>query len=193
MKRIIILATATVLAFTAISCGNRNAKNNATQNATEVSTAMEVDDLLANAATIIDQEVEVEAICTHLCAHGATKMFLMGSDDSKTIRVEAAKLGSFDQKCANTIVKVKGIVREERIDEAYLQQWEQMAAAGGEEHGEDESGCDTEKAARGETGNTTAERIADFRTKIAARNEAEGKAYLSFYFIEALSYEIIEG
>lgn len=193
MKRIIFLVTATALTLTAISCGNRNAKNNATQTTTEVSTAMEVDDLLANATSITDQEIEVEAICTHICAHGATKIFLMGSDDSKTIRVEAAKLGSFDQKCANSIVKVKGILREERIDEAYLQQWEQMAATSGEQHGDGESGCDTEKAARGETGNTTAERIADFRAKIAARNEAEGKNYLSFYFIEALSYEIIEG
>lgn len=193
MRKIIIVATAIMLAFTATSCGNRNAKNNSSQTVAEASTAMEVDDLLATAETIIDQEIEVEAICTHLCSHGATKMFLMGSDDSKTIRVEAAKLGAFNQKCANSIVKVKGIVREERIDEAYLQQWEQMAAAGGDEHGDDESGCDTEKAARGETGNTVAERIADFRTKIAARNEAEGKAYLSFYFIEALSYEIVEG
>ena len=115
----------------------------------------------------------------------------MGSDESKIIRVEAAKLGSFKQKCANSIVKVNGILREERIDETYLQTWEQTLLAEGEQHGDGESGCATEKAARGETGNSSAERIADFRAKIAARNESEGKAYLSFYFIEALSYEII--
>ena len=32
-------------------------------------------------------------------------------------------------------------------------------------------------------------RIADFRRKIAERNAAEGKPYLSFYFVEAQSYE----
>lgn len=37
-----------------------------------------------------------------------------------------------------------------------------------------------------------AERIADFRQKIAARKEAVGKEYLSFYFVEALAYEIVE-
>ncbi len=30
--------------------------------------------------------------------------------------------------------------------------------------------------------------MADYRAKIAARQEAEGKDYLSFYYIEALSY-----
>ena len=187
MKRILIFATTIMLAFIVAACGNRNAKSNTTDNVT----AVEVDYIMTNAETLIDQQIEVEAICTHLCSHGATKMFLMGSDESKIMRVEAAKLGSFKQKCANSIVKVNGILREERIDEAYLQTWEQTLLAEGEQHGDGESGCATEKAARGETGNSSAERIADFRAKIAARNESEGKAYLSFYFIEALSYEII--
>lgn len=160
----------------------------------QVAGTMDVDKLLADAQTLVGKEIEVESICTHICSHGGTKIFLMGSDETKTIRVEAAKLGSFDAKCANSIVKVKGVLREERIDEAYLQQWEsQIATESAQEHGEGEGGCSTEKAARGETANSTEERIADFRTKIAQREKAEGKAYLSFYFVEALSYEIIEG
>ena len=50
----------------------------------------------------------------------------------------------------------------------------------------------TEKKARGETGNTTEERIADFRKKIAERKAKTGKDYLSFYFVEAESYKILE-
>ena len=187
MKKIIILAICVVMATAMVACGNRNAKKNAT--ATEQSELMGVDALLENAENLVGQEIELQDICTHLCSHGATKMFLMGSDESKTLRVEAAKLGSFKQECANNMVKVKGILREERLDEAYLQKWEQDE--GIEHHGDGEGGCSTEKAARGETANTTAERIADFRARIAAREQAEGKAYLSFYFIEALDYEII--
>jgi hypothetical protein len=95
----------------------------------------------------------------------------------------------------NSIVKVKGILHEERIDEAYLQAWEQRIANKTEEkHGEGdgEGGCDTEKAARGETANTSEGRIADFRAKIAARKEADGKEYLSFYYVEAQEYEVVE-
>lgn len=193
MKKIIVWAIAALLVVALPACGNRNAKKNAIQNENSQTTVIDVDALLADAESYIDQEIEVEAICTHLCSHGATKMFLMGSDESKTIRVEAAKLGSFDQKCTNSIVKIKGTLREERIDEAYLQQWEQNEQAAEHQHGDGESGCSTEKAARGEKANTTADRIADFRARIATREQAEGKAYLSFYFIEALSYGIVEG
>lgn len=176
------------------ACGSNGSKKAADDTAvtTEVTT-MEIDSVLAAAETLAGKEIELEGICTHICKHGGTKIFMMGSDDTKTLRIEAAELGSFDQKCVSSIVKVKGILREERIDEAYLQRWEATAAAQtAEEHGDDESGCDTEKSARGETGNTVEERIADFRTKIAARKEAVGKDYLSFYFVEALSYEIVE-
>ena len=188
-KFMIIMAA---MAFVFTSCGNNNGTNNAEQ-AQETSLAMEIDEVLASADSLANQEITMEGICTHTCKHGATKIFMMGSDDTKTIRVEAATLGSFDQKCINSIVRVKGILREERVDEAYLQRWEaSVAASVAEQHGEGEAGCDTEKAARGETGNTVAERIADFRQKIAARKEATGKEYLSFYFVEALAYEIVE-
>ena len=179
------------MAFVFTSCGN-NAANNAEQ-AQEAPAALEIDNVLASADSLVNTEITLEGVCTHTCKHGATKIFMMGSDDTKTIRVEAAGLGSFDQKCINNIVRVKGILREERVDEAYLQRWEaSVAASTAEQHGDGEAGCDTEKAARGETGNTVEERIADFRQKIAARKEATGKDYLSFYFVEALSYEVVE-
>ena len=188
LKNLFILA---ISAIVLASCGSKTneGKNEVVE---EVSSSLSVDDLLLNADSLANQEILFEGICTHTCKHGATKIFLMGSDDTKTIRVEAASLGSFDQKCINSIVRVKGLLREERVDEAYLQRWEAASAVQAEQHGEIEAGCDTEKAARGETGNSVTERIADFRAKIAARKEANGKDYLSFYFVEALAYEILE-
>ena len=115
----------------------------------------------------------------------------MGSDDTQMIRVEAGKLGSFDTKCVNSFVRVNGTLKEQRVDEAYLQQWEaQLKAANAEKHGESEGGCSSEKKARGETANTPEKRIADFRAKIADRKAETGKEYLSFYFMEANSYEV---
>lgn len=190
-KLMILFAAATMC----VACGGNNSKK-ATSTATDVAqntTSMEIDAVLAGAEELTDQTIVLEGICTHICKHGGTKIFMMGSDDTKTIRIEAAKLGSFDQKCVNSIVKVNGILREERVDEAYLQRWEAaVAAQTAKQHGEVETGCDSEKAARGETGNTVAERIADFREKIAARKAAVGKEYLSFYYVEALSYEVVE-
>ena len=177
-----------------VACGN-NQNNKAAEEQAEVAQAVMIDQVLTEGEALADQLIEIEGVCTHICSHSASKIFLLGENEGKTIRVEAAELGSFDQKCVNSIVKVKGILHEERIDEAYLQAWEERIANKTEEkHGEGdgEGGCDTEKAARGETANTSVERIADFRTKIAARKEADGKEYLSFYYVEAKEYEIVE-
>lgn len=155
--------------------------------------ALMVDDILAVAEQEAGKKVVVEGLCTHVCSHGGKKLFLMGSDDSKTIRVESNDdLGAFKTECTNSMVRVKGELKEERIDEAYLVNWENALAEGtAEEHGEDGEGCETEQKAQGQTevsGET--ERIADFRKRIAARNQSEGKNYLSFYYIAASEYAI---
>jgi hypothetical protein len=174
-----------------VSCGGGKKQ----QAAEEAVVAMSIDDVMAKASGLVEQEVIIEGVCTHTCSHGAKKMFLVGSDDTKTLRIEAGELGAFDTKVINNMVTVKGILKEERIDEAYLQDWEARLKAQTEEkhgNGEGEGGCTTEKNARGETANTTEGRIADFRAKIAVEKEATGKEYLSFYHVVANSYEINE-
>ena len=191
MKTKLMMAALFVAAcFTMTSCGGGKKQ---AQNAEEV--AMSIDEVMEKAADLVEQTIVLEGVCTHTCSHGAKKMFLVGSDDSKTLRIEAGELGAFDTKVVNNVVTVKGIIKEERIDEAYLQDWEARLNAQTEEkhgNGDGEGGCDTEKNARGETANTTEGRIADFRAKIAAEKEATGKEYLAFYHVVANSYEINE-
>lgn len=195
MKHILLRALAVALACGAcasVSCGG-NASTKAKTRQTEAArpAALEIDELLASADSLAGKTVTIEGVCTHTCRHGARKIFLMGSDDTQTVRVESGELGSFDPQCVNRIVRVTGTLDEQRVDEAYLAAWgEQTKAQTGERHGTTEAGCDAEKAARQETGATVAERIADFRAKIAARKAAEGKDYLSFYYVTATSYEI---
>ena len=186
-----VAVTLIAACFTMMSCGGGKKQ---AQTAEEV-TVMSIDEVMAKAADLVEQTVVIEGVCTHTCSHGAKKMFLVGSDDSKTLRIEAGELGAFDTKVVNNVVTVKGIIKEERIDEAYLQDWEARLKAETEEkhgNGEGEGGCDTEKNARGETANTTEGRIADFRAKIAAEKEKTGKEYLAFYHVVANSYEINE-
>lgn len=196
MKTTKILMSAFVVGslFLITSCGAQSAKKTADSVETksvEVSKNMSIDDLLSEADNNIGNTVAVEGICTHICKHGGKKIFLMGSDDTKTIRVEAAKVGRFKQECVNAIVELKGTLCEERIDESYLKQWEtRVEAAIADQHGAAGEGCDTEKKARGEVGRTESERIADFRKKIAQRKAENGKEYLLFYYIDAVAYEI---
>ena len=189
--KLMMIAAMMAACFTMVSCGNAKKQS---QPAEQVATvAMSIDEVMAKAADLVDQTVTIEGVCTHTCSHGAKKMFLVGSDDSKTLRIEAGELGAFDTKVVNNNVTVKGILKEERIDEAYLVDWENRVKANTQEHhGDGEGGCDTEKNARGEIANTEEGRIADFRAKIAAEKAATGKEYLSFYHVVAESYEINE-
>ncbi len=192
MKKVnfILIALVTIIAF--ISCTG-NKKNDETYTSTAPTYAT-VDEILANAEQKIDDTVLIEGLCTHICSHGGQKLFLMGDDESNTIRVETNDvLGAFKAECVNSMIQVKGNLKEERIDEAYLTQWEARIAEGVvEEHGEDGEGCETELKAQGqEDVSSEAGRIKDFREKIAQRNEAEGKNYLSFYYIEAIEYTIL--
>lgn len=163
-KKLTIAIAIVAMTFIGTSCGNKQQKS-ASEATTEqsASSALEIDSLLANAESLAGQEVTIEGVCTHTCKHGAKKIFLMGSDDTHVIRVEAGTLGAFDPKCVNSIVRVTGTLKEQRIDEAYLQNWEaQLKAQAAEKHGTGEAGCDTEKKARGETANTPEARIAGF-------------------------------
>ncbi len=195
--RLIFIATIALVAFTIQGCNSKKQKNSDPVKTEQTNLAsqkiLQVDDLLKEAEAMSGKEVEIEGICTHICKHGGKKIFLMGSDDTKTIRIEAGKeFGNFKPETVNNVVRVKGTLVEDRIDEAYLVQWEEKIKAQTEEkHGTTEAGCSSEQKARGETvANSTTERINNFRKRIAERSEKEGKNYLSFYHIDATQYNI---
>lgn len=114
---------------------------------------MEVDNLLADAEKLTGGKVTVEGVCTHICRHGGRKIFLMGTDDTQVIRIEAGeKIGSFKPECVNNVVRVTGTLVEDRIDEAYLAEWElRLKDQIARQHGEGEAGCSAEHQARGES------------------------------------------
>lgn len=180
-----------ILGAALITSCQPNNKQTATPDITQQPATLEVDSVLAQAEQLAGQEIELEGVCTHICKHGGRKIFLMGSNNTRILRIEATKGEKFDPNCANSIVKVKGILKEERIDETYLQKWEaSLADKTAESHGESAAGCSTEKRARGESANTPQRRIEQFRERIAQQKEETGKTYLSFYHLEATSYSI---
>ena len=174
------------------SCGDDSNKSKEQTSAEEVTTAaLEVDQVLADPDSLVGDTIEIEGICTHICKHGGGKIFLMGSDDTKTLRVEAGEsIGSFPQETVNSIVRVTGVLVEDRIDEDYLAQWEARIADQAKET-QGEGGCAADMKANAEAeANSVRERIANFRSRIAERTEKEGKPYVSLYHMEGLSYEI---
>lgn len=157
-----------------------------------VQTTLEV--LNKDASQFLGKTITFSGKTVHVCGHSGMKMFFEIPGSKSTFEVKSTeKLGKFSRRCNNHNVKVVGVVEESRIDEAFLKDWEkQVKAKTAEQHGTEDEGCESEKAAKQEKGNSTVERIADFRKRIAKRNKKEGKNYLSFYHVTALSYEILK-
>lgn len=193
MKKVTFIFVLSTLLLSLNSCQNKNKNKNTEDQQTETAT-LSVDELLDKAESLTDKTVTVEGVCTHICKHGGRKIFLMGSDDTKNIRIESTEqTGAFKQECVNSMVSVTGKLVEKRIDEDYLTKWEaEVKAKTAEKHGDGKSaGCSSEQKAQNESpANTIEARIENFRKRIAEEKEKTGKEYLSFYHIEASSYEI---
>ena len=166
-----------VLAIVFAACNN-NPK--AGQDATAVTPA----EFIEKAPDLVDQLVSMEGTVVHVCKHGGKRLFL----GEERIKVLASnKVSVFDVALEGSDVVIDGFLREERIDEAYLAEWER-------ELNESEVVEEKEVAHKGEPGHDHAEesedhdarmanlqKIQEYREQIAASD----KGYLSFYSVEA--------
>lgn len=188
------------------SCGNKNQNSNSEEAADE--NIVSVDSLLANADNFVGKTVTIEGVCSHLCQHGGKKAFILGSDQNTMIRCDGTEeMGwAFPAESVHKVLRIKGVVKEERIGEEQVQAMErqhseQAARIAAEQNQETAvefeqkaaGGCETERKAAGQENiETFAAQMADYRARIAARQAKEGKPYLSFYAIDANNYEIVE-
>ncbi len=207
MKKLFSLALTAICSLALLSCGEKKTEKAVEDND---ATALSVDDVMCNASDLTGDTVTVEAPCSHLCSQGGKKAFLVGSADTLLLRCEAYPLMGqpFPKDCIHRVLKVRGIVREQRIDEAAVAQMERDFERRNQDRLTDEqngfvepgttarqtqSGCDTERTAQGQKNLTTfAERMADYRARIARRQAENGIPYLAFYYLDALEYEIVD-
>lgn len=106
MRKLFVLS---LLVVFAVSCGNRQLK---TQPAEQTVKVITVDELLAEAADRVDQEVVIAGLITHVCKHGGQRCFVMGTSDAVTIRVEAGdEIDSFKQEHVGSELQITGILR----------------------------------------------------------------------------------
>ena len=164
-KQIIV---ALLAVFAAAGCISTN------RTATE---ALTVDELLTTAETRIGDTVRVIGLCVNTCGHGNSHITLMGSDTTQVIEALAdERMQSFDPRIANCTVAVEGVVAEQRIERAFLDDWEMRLDA----------------SIEGGKGNPEAVamlkgQIRELRDSIAARQARDGKDYWSIYRIETFA------
>lgn len=130
MKKILFVLVAGLFALTACQ-----------KQAQVAETVYSIDEVYAQADSLVEDTICFEGICAHLCKHGGRKAFLMGSDESRILRVEGAKMGNFAPECINNLVRVRGILHAIEVVP------EVCESTDGLKHGEGENGCETEKKA----------------------------------------------
>lgn len=181
-----------------ISCNG----NGGSMSVNESDTLLSVDNLLSDPLAFVDDTVRVNGTCAHLCAHGGTKAFLEGDSAGMTLRCQATPSinGAFSPDCPGHRMMVRGVLREDRVGRAEIDSLEreymlsqEREAAEGVETKAQEGHCNADARAKGmDSLSTVEQRLAKMRRDIDERLRNEGKDYLSYFYLETLSYEVRE-
>ncbi|MCD4665269.1 MAG: hypothetical protein K8R68_08350 [Bacteroidales bacterium] len=140
------------------------------------------------AGDYVNKKVQISGTVDRTCKHSGKRMFIVDGKSEGRVKIEAGNnISSFDAELEGSDVLVKGLVTELKVDEAYLNEWENEILMeinsdhkihdGQHKAGEDE----IEDYAK------DMEKIENFRKKIAET----GKDFLSFYSIECISFEVV--
>lgn len=140
-----------------------------------------------DAAKYVDTAVVIEGTVFHTCREGGKRMFLADGNDSVLVEVTTGPdIPKFDEKLVGSRVKVFGKVKELRIDEKYLAEWENELKNPAAKEG---TGVHTgEKGHQDQGVEQKMAQINSYRDQI----KQSGTDHLSFYSIEAASFEEIK-
>jgi hypothetical protein len=123
--------------------------------------------------------LSVRGFCVDVCNSGSSHITLAGEDTTQMIAAVASKdLGSFDETIKYQYVTVNSVLKEQRVDRAFLDNWEYRL----------------DESLKGPNGNPEAVaqlkiQIAALRDSIDARAARCGKEYWSNYTLKVISYE----
>ncbi|MFO7938923.1 MAG: hypothetical protein R6U66_04150 [Bacteroidales bacterium] len=176
MKRLLLFFTSAILLA---ACSSTDKKSTETTDTMTVDTslAVSVGTLMEMVSGNTGEEVIIEGIVTHVCIHSGKRCFLKAYDSDNSIRVEAkGNIGGFNSELNGTRMAVRGTIRENRLSEAYINEWEQKTLNQKEQAELDENTCSAELA-----------NIKEMRDWMLANN----KDFYSIYYIEGLDYKVL--
>lgn len=146
--------------------------------------------LLSGTDNFVDKPVKVSGTVDHVCKHGGKKMFIFGENPDDRIKITTGeKMSSFDPALEGSDVLVNGIVREMRVDEDYLANWEMELNANKNDKKHKEIGNGEGKHESGESEENSAENEMNQIKTLRKQLEESGKDHLSFYSIECIEFK----
>ncbi|HEB62309.1 MAG TPA: hypothetical protein ENI82_04070 [Bacteroidetes bacterium] len=134
-----------------------------------------VEDFQGKADAFVGKTIYVSGTVDHVCKHGGKKVVIVSDDGQASLKIMAGdKISKFDKSIEGETINVLGTVKELRVDEAYLVNWEEEVK-------------DHHKPSDQEYKDDMA-KIADFRKQI----KESKKGYLSFYSMDGIEYEVVK-
>ena len=174
-----------LLLFLFTSC-NRSDKESETENNTDTA-RMTVAAFDTSAYHSVGKPVIIEGTVLHTCKHGGKRMFLADGNDSVTVEITTGPdIPKFDENLVGSRVRVTGILKEERIDEKYLNEWEAEVKKPAENH---DAGIHT--GTKGHIDQGVQEKL-DQINSLREQLKNSRKDHLSNFSIEAISFKEIK-
>lgn len=169
MRNLVILSLAIIMSFgTAFASSNNTSKKSK-----EAST---IGEIMKNAESLIDKEVVFIGMVQHVCAHSGRRAILLDETGKLSLRVEAkGEINGFNRELSGMDIRVKGILKE-RLTSEFIDNWEAKVKAkqDAEEGGKH---CASEMT-----------NISQMRNWM----KENGKEFYSIYYVDGLSYEIVD-
>lgn len=137
------------------------------------------------AVNYVGKTIRIEGTVIHTCKHGGKRMFLVDGNDS--IRVEVTtgnNIPKFDESLIGSRVKVLGLLKEERVDAKYLNEWEAEVMKP-----EETQSTGIHTGAKGHEDRGTQEKLDEINS-LRSDLKNSGKDHLSFFSVEAISYTV---
>jgi hypothetical protein len=139
-------------------------------------------EIKAKAPELMGKLIRIEGMVAHVCRESGKRLFL-GEDSFKVLATN--EVPTFKVEMEGSDVTITGYLKEDRIDETYLSNWEKELEEGAKVALKEETHTfDAEAKGLDESAITTQfDQIKGYREQIAA----SGKGYISFYSLEAES------
>jgi len=146
------------------------------------SVSVPLSEIKAKAPELMGKLVSVEGMVAHVCRESGKRLFL-GEESFKILATD--KVPSFKVDWEGSDIIVTGYLKEDKIDEAYLSNWEKELNAGAEVQQKEETHTyEAESKGLDESAiQTQRDQIKNYREQIAA----SAKGYISFFSLEAES------
>jgi len=172
------------------SCGSADKGKTDTQDK-EIVAEVSVSEFLDEAGSLLDQKVVLTGMVTHVCKHGGQRLFITDKDTSSTVKITTGEdISEFSVELEGEKITVTGIVKELRIDETYLAEWEAeiMEGAGTENKGH-KDGMDEHQ--KDQTKEMDVEGQLDRVNKLRKEVAASEKGYLSDFWVETIEFKVV--